>query len=82
MRVYDVEVLDVKIGDETIAKLLVEAQHASVQSSARGCRRAQAARAIPARRESINGKRPRRSKSTTKLQLLDCRRADEVERKH
>jgi len=33
MRVYDVEVLDVKIGDETIAELLVDAQHAVVQKT-------------------------------------------------
>ncbi|MEZ4454898.1 MAG: hypothetical protein R3B09_35940, partial [Nannocystaceae bacterium] len=33
MRVYDVEVLDVKIGDETIAELLVDAQHAVVQQT-------------------------------------------------
>ncbi|MDP3278918.1 MAG: hypothetical protein Q8Q09_27245 [Deltaproteobacteria bacterium] len=33
MRVYDVEVLNVSIGDEAIAKLLVEAQHATVQQA-------------------------------------------------
>ncbi|MEZ4385330.1 MAG: hypothetical protein R3A79_28645 [Nannocystaceae bacterium] len=33
MRVYDVEVLDVQIGDRTIAKLLVDAQHAVVQET-------------------------------------------------
>ncbi len=33
MRVYDVEVLDVNIGDDSIAELLVEAQHAAVQQT-------------------------------------------------
>ena len=33
MRVYDVEVLDVKIGDDAIAELLVDAQHAVVQKT-------------------------------------------------
>jgi major vault protein len=33
MRIYDVEVLDVKIGDEMIAEHLVEAQHSVVQST-------------------------------------------------
>lgn len=33
MRVYDVEVLEVTIGDEAIAELLVQAQHAAVQQT-------------------------------------------------
>jgi major vault protein len=33
MRIYDVEVLDVTIGDEAIAKLLVQAQHTTVQQT-------------------------------------------------
>lgn len=33
MRVYDVEVLDVKIGDSTIAGLLTQAQHSAVQQA-------------------------------------------------
>jgi major vault protein len=33
MRIYDVEVLEVAIGDETIAGLLVQAQHAAVQQT-------------------------------------------------
>jgi major vault protein len=33
MRVYDVEVLEVAIGDDTIAGLLVKAQHAAVQQT-------------------------------------------------
>lgn len=33
MRIYDVEVLEVAIGDETIAELLVKAQHAAVQQT-------------------------------------------------
>lgn len=33
MRIYDVEVLDVKIGDQTIAGLLVQAQHDVVQQT-------------------------------------------------
>ncbi len=33
MRVYDVEVLEVTIGDDTIAGLLVKAQHAAVQQT-------------------------------------------------
>jgi major vault protein len=33
MRVYDVEVLEVAIGDDTIASLLVKAQHAAVQQT-------------------------------------------------
>ncbi len=33
MRVYDVEVLDVKLGDEHIAQMLVGAQHAAVQQA-------------------------------------------------
>ena len=33
MRIYDVEVLEVAIGDETIAGLLVKAQHAAVQQT-------------------------------------------------
>lgn len=33
MRVYDVEVLDVSLGDDTIAKMLVEAQHAAVSGA-------------------------------------------------
>jgi major vault protein len=33
MRIYDVEVLDVSIGDQTIAKLLVQAQHTTVQQT-------------------------------------------------
>jgi major vault protein len=33
MRIYDVEVLDVTIGDEVIAKLLVQAQHTTVQQT-------------------------------------------------
>lgn len=33
MHIYDVEVLDVKIGDQAIADLLIEAQHATVQQT-------------------------------------------------
>src|SRR4029079_2521347 len=33
MRIYDVEVLEVSIGDDTIATLLVKAQHAAVQQT-------------------------------------------------
>jgi len=33
MRIYDVEVLEVAIGDDTIASLLVKAQHAAVQQT-------------------------------------------------
>lgn len=33
MRIYDVEVLDVKIGDETIGNLLIEAQHSVVKQT-------------------------------------------------
>jgi len=33
MRVYDVEVLDVSLGDDSIAKMLVEAQHAAVSGA-------------------------------------------------
>lgn len=33
MRIYDVEVLDVKIGDELIAGMLVDAQHTTVQQT-------------------------------------------------
>ncbi len=33
MRVYDVEVLGVSIGDDSIAKMLVEAQHAAVEQT-------------------------------------------------
>ncbi len=33
MRIYDVEILDVKIGDETIEKLLTETQHAVVSQT-------------------------------------------------
>ncbi len=33
MRVYDVEVLDVTIGDSTIASLLIQAQHTAVQQT-------------------------------------------------
>lgn len=33
MRVYDVEVLEVQIGDDAIAELLVQAQHAAVQQT-------------------------------------------------
>lgn len=33
MRIYDVEVLEVSIGDDTIASLLVKAQHAAVQQT-------------------------------------------------
>ena len=33
MRIYDVEVLNVSIGDEVIAKLLVNAQHGTVQQA-------------------------------------------------
>ncbi|KIG17060.1 hypothetical protein DB30_03657 [Enhygromyxa salina] len=33
MRVYDVEVLDVEIGDDAIEKLLIEAQHAVVEQT-------------------------------------------------
>src|SRR5690606_2556843 len=33
MRVYDVEVLEVTIGDDAIAELLVQAQHAAVQQT-------------------------------------------------
>ncbi|HEU4406058.1 MAG TPA: hypothetical protein VFS43_12390 [Polyangiaceae bacterium] len=47
LRVYDVEVLGVELGDETIAGLLVEAQHAAVRQAlelAAGQRRLEAAR--------------------------------------
>jgi major vault protein len=79
MRVYDVEVLGVSIGDETIAKLLVEAQHASVQQ----------ALAVAAERRRLELTRAREStrqetatlEATTKLQLLDIE-GREVERKH
>lgn len=33
MRIYDVEVLDVTIGDETISSLLVQSQHSAVQQT-------------------------------------------------
>lgn len=33
MRIYDVEVLEVTIGDDNIAQLLVEVQHAAVQQT-------------------------------------------------
>ena len=33
MRIYDVEVLDVQIGDETIADLLVQSQHSAVEQT-------------------------------------------------
>ncbi len=33
MRIYDVEVLDVRINDDTIAALLIDAQHATVQQA-------------------------------------------------
>lgn len=33
MRIYDVEVLDVAIGDEAIAELLIDAQHTSVEQT-------------------------------------------------
>ncbi len=33
MRIYDVEVLDVQIGDEVIANLLVQAQHTTIQQT-------------------------------------------------
>ncbi|MBI4868004.1 MAG: hypothetical protein HY816_13750 [Candidatus Wallbacteria bacterium] len=35
MRVFDVEVLDVEVGDETIGKFLVSAQHTAVQQAIR-----------------------------------------------
>lgn len=35
MRIYDVEVLDVRIGDEAIAELLIQAQHKTVQQTIR-----------------------------------------------
>ncbi len=79
MRVYDVEVLGVSIGDETIAKLLVDAQHASVQQAlavAAERRRLELTRAREAaRQESAT------LEASTKLQLLDIE-GREVERKH
>lgn len=79
MRVYDVEVLGVSIGDEAIAKLLVEAQHASVQQAlavAGERRRLELTRAREAtRQESAT------LESQTKLQLLEIE-GREVERKH
>jgi major vault protein len=79
MRVYDVEVLDVAIGDEVIASLLVEAQHASVQQ----------ALAVAAERRRLELTRARESakqesaslESQTKLQLLALE-GSEVERRH
>lgn len=69
MRVYDVEVLDVRIGDEKIALLLVEAQHATVQQ----------ALAVASERRKLELTRAREAarqesatlEATTKLQLLD-----------
>ncbi|MBL8681939.1 MAG: hypothetical protein JNK05_22420 [Myxococcales bacterium] len=79
MRVYDVEVLGVSIGDEAIAKLLVEAQHASVQQ----------ALAVASERRRLELTRARESarqesaalESQTKVQLLEIE-GREVERKH
>lgn len=79
MRVYDVEVLDVSIGDETIAKLLTEAQHASVQQ----------ALAVAAERRRLDLTVARESarqesaavESATKLRLLELEER-EVERRH
>jgi major vault protein len=79
MRVYDVEVLDVTIGDEVIASLLIEAQHASVQQ----------ALAVAAERRRLELTRARESarqesatlEAQTKLQLLELE-GSEVERRH
>jgi major vault protein len=79
MRVYDVEVLDVTIGDEVIAKLLVEAQHSSVQQAlavATEKRKLELTRAREsARQESAT------LESQTKIQLLEIE-GREVERRH
>jgi major vault protein len=65
MRIYDVEVLEVAIGDETIAGLLVKAQHAAVQQTlqlAAEQRRLEATRVA----ESI-GQQIAEAQSTSKL---------------
>jgi major vault protein len=79
MRVYDLEVLGVSIGDETIAKLLVEAQHASVQQAlavAAERRRLELTRARESARQESAG-----LEAATRLQLLEIE-GREVTRKH
>jgi major vault protein len=79
MRVYDVEVLGVSIGDEAIARLLVEAQHASVQQ----------ALAVATERRRLELTRAREStrqesaslEAQTKLQLLEIE-GREVTQRH
>jgi major vault protein len=79
MRVYDVEVLDISIGDKTIADLLVEAQHATVQQAlavAAERRRLELTRARELARQEASA-----LEAATKLQLLELEQR-EVMRKH
>jgi major vault protein len=79
MRVYDVEVLDVRIGDERIASLLVEAQHAAVQQAlavASEKRRLELTRAREAARQESAS-----LEASTKLQLLELE-TREVDSRH
>jgi major vault protein len=82
LRVYDVEVLDVSLGDETIAGLLVEAQHAAVRQAlelAAGQRRLESARQTEHVRQQIEELEASTRQKSLALGVLDVARTLELE---
>jgi major vault protein len=74
MRIYDVEVLGVVIGDEAIAGLLVDAQHSAVQQA---LELASEARELEATRQKESVKQETaRAQAATRQTLLDLDTAD------
>lgn len=81
MRVYDVEVLGVQIGDDTIAKLLVEAQHAVVQETlalAESRRRLQFSKESEAVNQEIAAVQSTTRQEAMRLKKIEVERALEV----
>lgn len=81
MRVYDVEVLGVRIGDDTIAKLLVEAQHAVVQETlalAESRRRLAFSRESEAVNQEIAAVQSTTRQEAMRLKKIEVERALEV----
>ncbi len=82
LRVYDVEVLDVSLGDDTIAGLLVEAQHAAVRQAlelAAGQRRLEAARQTELVRQQVQELEASTRQKSLALGVLDVARSLELE---
>ncbi|MCU0684867.1 MAG: hypothetical protein MUF34_21920 [Polyangiaceae bacterium] len=82
LRVYDVEVLDVALGDDAIAELLVEAQHAAVRQAldlASNQRKLEAARQGELVRQQIAELEASTRQKSLALGVLDVARSLELE---